>query len=483
MLKKIAILFFTIFFLTSCLILYLKIDDSTEINVNYINFYLKNKISNNSNVDIKNTSLILKTNNKESCLIITGLVVKNSDFIIKIPKLFIYFKMSSLLRMKVNFSQILIDEAYVHVNKKTNFKAVKFDLKNSLQIASKFFLKLNQNAKIEFTNVAINKGTEDEIYIDRFHLSKKENLSINIRTRDNKEILDNLVITIKKHNNLFHLYGDFHNLKLGLFSNFSSLIESNKLSKDTEFKGDFLLKINQKNEILAGDLNIFSANTNPTILNNVNVKLTYYNNIISVKNFHLKLADIYISLIGKVNLGTENALLRVNINKFTIKDLCSYVPDELLSNEFKNWLCYNVDGDILNTIIAFSGKVNSGSLSDAQVTADVENGSIKFDDDFALIEKLNGSLKIKNNNLDITFDHAQFQGFNVIEGEVQMNSFNKNDALLIVRGQALGSAYSLYEPIKFKLDKVVEIKETNLSGNVNSKFNIQVLTYTLTIKK
>lgn len=484
MLKKIAVLLLIILLFLSCFVAYLKSKDSIEININYINFYIKNKVSKisaNSKVSIQNTSFVWQKDNEDPCLIITDLSIKDHDFTVKIPELFIRLKLSSLLRARAKFSHILADNVHVYVDNKET-KAVDFNLKDLLKVVRELFFGLGENSKIEFTNVVVNKDVNNEFYVDKLYISKKRNLNVHIYTKNDRGMVDDLSITIKNHNNLLNIYGAFYNLKLGLLNKFYPLTKNHELSKDTKLKGNFSLKINEK-EVLDGETYILSADKNSTALNNVNIKLAYYDRVMNIKNFHFKLNDIYLSLIGKIHFNTNYALLRANISKFAAKDLCTYVPDNIVNDEFKNWYCNNTDGDILNTIIDFSGKINSGNLSDITVIADIENGSAKFDDDFAPVEKLNGSLKLKNNNLKITVNNAKFQSFAVNSGDIEMNSIDKENSVFTIRGQAISDAYALYEPIKFKLDKIVAIEKDKVSGTAKSEFSFQVFNLNADNKK
>jgi len=470
MLKKIAVLLLIILLFMFCFVTYVKSKDSIGININYINFYIKNKVSKisaNSKVSIQNTSFIWQKGNEDPCLIITDLSIKNRDFTIKIPELFIRFKLSSLFRARASY--ILADNVHVYVDKKET-KVVDFNLKDSLKVVRELFFGLGENSKIEFTNIIVNKDAENEFYVDKLYISKKRNLNIHIYTKNDKGMVDDLSIAIKNHNNLLNIYGAFYNLKLGLLD---PLTKNRELSKDAKLKGNFSLKINEK-EILDGETYILSADKNSTALNNVNIKLAYHDRVVNIKNFHFKLNDIYLSLIGKIHFNTNYASLRANISKFAAKDLCTYVPDNIVNDKFKDWYCNNTDGDILNTIIDFSGKINSGNLSDITVIADIENGSAKFDDDFAPVEKLNGSLKLKNNNLKITVNNAKFQSFAVNSGDIEMNSIDKENSVFTIRGQAISDAYALYEPIKFKLDKIVAIEKDKVNGTAKSEFSFQV---------
>lgn len=480
MLKKIAVLLSIILLLLLCFFGYLKNKNSIEINVNYINFYVKNqisKISANSKVSIENTSFVWQKNNDDPYLVITNLVIKNSDFTAKIPELFIHLKLSSLFH--ISFSRVLADNMHVYVDKKES-KTSNFNLQNSLKIVHKLFFGVSENAKIEFTNIVVNKDTEEEFHVDKLHISKKEDMNIYVHSENEKRVLNDLSITIKNRNNLLNVYGEFYNLR---FSKFCTLINNNELSKDTKLKGNFSLKINQKNEILSGDMYVLSIDKDSTALNNVNLKLTYHDRVVSVKNFHFKLNDIYISLIGKMNLNTNHALFRVNISKFTTKDLCTYMPDNMVNNKLREWCCNNINGDILNTIIDFSGKINRDSLPGITVIADMENGSVKFDDDFAPVEELNGSLKLKNNNLKITVNDAKFQSFTINKGDIEMNSLDKKNSVLTIRGQATSGAYALYEAIKFKLNEIIAVKKEKVSGDAHSKFSFQVFNLNIDDKK
>ncbi len=217
------------------------------------------------------------------------------------------------------------------------------------------------------------------------------------------------------------------------------------------------MRINGKDEVMDGNIYVLNAESHSgknLAFTNVNVNLTYSDEIISVKNFHFKLNDTYLSLIGKMNFGTNHALLRVNISKLVAKNLCTYVPDGLVNNEFRKWYCNNIDGNIINTIISFNGKIDSlinDDLSGIVIVADIENGSVKFDEDFERVEKLNGELTLKDNNLKIIVNSAKFQNFTIDSSDIEMNSLNKEDSVLTINGQAVSDAYGLYEPIRFKL--------------------------------
>ncbi|WP_265035486.1 MULTISPECIES: DUF3971 domain-containing protein [unclassified Wolbachia] len=551
MLKKITISLSIVLLFVFCLFVFFKGESPLEININYINFYVKHKISKifvGSSVNMENTSVVWQ---KDAYLVITDLAIANPNFTIKVPELFVHFKLSSLFKASTNLSQVSADNVHVYIKREEtnvnpqnsldlldnhylsnnrlpsvsfqrvtlesrkketwipvsstgmtgkkdtgmtgkNFKMTESSAKNLLKTIREFFFDLNADSKIEFTNIAIDKSTEDEFFIDKLYIGKGEDfnvLDIHVNTKDGKGFLDDLSITIKNRNNLLNVYGTFYDLKLGLLSEFSTLVKSYNLDKNIGFKGSFSVKINKKDEIVDG--NIYVLNTENYLdknlaLTNVNINLTYSDGIISVKNFHFKLNGMYLSLIGKMNFSTSHALLRINISKFAAKDLCTYVPDSVVNSKFKSWYCDNIDGDVLNTIVSFNGKIKNlvdDDLSDIVVVADIENGSVKFDEDFEQARELNGDLTFKNNNLKITANSAKFQNFTINGGDIEMKSLNKENSVLTINGQAVSDAYGLYEPIKFKLDDVVKVERDKVSGMAKSVFNFRIFNLNADDKK
>ncbi|MCA4775230.1 AsmA-like C-terminal domain-containing protein [Wolbachia endosymbiont of Mansonella ozzardi] len=487
MLKKITILFSIVLLFTLCFFIFFKDKGPLGVNISYINFYLKNKISktlDNSNVNMENTSVIWQRDGTDPYLVITDLKIVNPGFTIKVPNLFVHFKFSSLLKISVNFSQVSVDNVYVHINQeKDDFKAVDFNSKNFLKAVKKFFFGLNAGLNIEITNITIKKSTGGEFFIDKVYAGKGKDfnvLDVRVHTKEGKGLLDDLSITIKNRNNLLNLYGTFYNLKLGLFNEFSTLVKSYNLDKEIGFKGNFSMRINGKDEVVDGSIYVLNTENHSgknLALTNVNVNLTYSDEIISVKNFHFKLNGMYLSLIGKMNFSTNRTLLRVNINKFAAKDLCTYVPDGIVNNEFKKWYCDNIDGDIVNTIISFNGKINSlanDDLSDVVIVADIENGSVRFDEDFEQVKELNGDLILKNNSLTIAVNSAKFQNFTVDSGSVEMNFLDREESVLVINGKATSDAYGLYEPIKFKLDDMIQVTRDKIGGTAKSVFSFRI---------
>ncbi|MGL9718188.1 MAG: YhdP family protein [Wolbachia sp.] len=496
MLKKITILFSIVLLFTLCFFIFFKDKGPLEVNISYVNFYLKNKISKtfaNSDVNMESTSVILRKDGKDPYLVITNLKIVNSGFTIKVPNLFVHFKFSSLLKTSVNFSQVSADNVYVHVKQeKDDFKAVDFNSKDFLKAVRKFFFGLNAGSKIEITNIAINKSTEGEFFIDKVYAGKGEDfniLDIRVYTKEGKGFLDDLSITIKNRNNLLNLCGTFYNLKLGLFNEFSTLVKSYNLDREIGFKGNFSIRINGKDEVVDGNIYVLNTENHSgknLALTNVNVNLTYSDEIISVRNFHFKLNGMYLSLIGKMNFSTNHTLLRINISKFAAKDLCTYVPDSIVNNRFKKWYCDNIDGDIINTIISFNGKINSlvnDDLSDVVIAADIENGSVRFDEDFEQVKGLNGDLILKNNNLTIAVNSAKFQNFTIDGGSIEMNSLDKEESVLVINGKATSDAYGLYEPIKFKLDDMIQVTRDKIGGIAKSVFSFRIFNLNVDDKK
>ncbi|MDM8334971.1 YhdP family protein [Wolbachia pipientis] len=496
MLKKITILFSTVLLFTFCSFIFFKGESPLEINISYINFCVKNKISRvfaNSGVNMENASIVWQKNGKDPYLVVTGLKIAHPDFSIKIPNLFVHFKFSSLLKANIKFSQVSADNVYVCINKeKTDFKAVNFNLTNSLKVVREFFFDLNAGSKIEIINIAISKSTEGEFFIDKLYVGKGEDsniLDVHVYTKDEKGVLGDLSITIKNHNNLLNMHGTFYNLKLEPFSEFSTLVKNYNLGKDIGFKGNFSMRINGKDEVVDGNIYVLNTENHSDkslAMTNVNVNLTYSDGIISVKNFHFNLNGAYLSLMGKMNFSTNNALLRVNVSKFAAKDLCTYIPDGIVNSEFKNWYCNNIDGDIVNTVISFNGKINSlinNDLSDIVIVADIENGSVRFDEDFEQVKELNGDLILRNNNLKITVNNAKFQNFTIDGGDIEMNSLDKEDSILIINGQAVSDAYGLYEPIKFKLDDIIKTTRDKIGGIAKSVFSFRIFNLNADDKK
>ncbi|MGL9718235.1 MAG: YhdP family protein [Wolbachia sp.] len=484
MLKRITISFSIVLLFVFCFFILFKSEGPLEINVSYINFYIKKKISKtfaDANVNMESTSVIWQKDDKGLYLVITDLKIANSGFTVKIPNLFVHFKSSSLFKTNIQFSQVLADNVYVYVDHDS--KAVDFNSKDFLKAVRKFFFDLSTDSKIEITNIAISKNTEDEFFVDKVYVGKGGDfnvLDIRVHTKDGRGFLDDLSITIKNRNNLLNVYGTFYNLKLELFSEFSTLVKNYNLGKDTGFKGNFSMRINGKDEVVDG--NIYVLNTENHLnknlsITNVNVNLTYNNGVVSVKNFHFNLNGTYLSLMGKMNFSTDNALLRVNVSKFAAKDLCTYVPNDIVKNEFRKWYCDNIDGDIVNTIVSFNGKINSlinDDLSDIAIVADIENGSVKFDEDFEQVKEFNGDLTLKNNNLKITVNSAKFQSFTIDGGYIEMNSLDREDSVLNINGQAVSDAYGLYEPIKFKLDDIIKVTRDKVGGIAKSVFSFRI---------
>ncbi|MGL9762272.1 MAG: YhdP family protein [Wolbachia sp.] len=496
MLKKITILFSIVLLFMLCFFVFFKDKSPLGVNISYINFYLKNKISKtfaNSNVNMESTSVIWQRDGTDPYLVIIDLKIVNPGFTIKVPNLFVHFKFSSLLKTSINFSQVSADNVHVCINQeKDDFKAVDFNSKNFLKAVRKLFFDLNASSKIEITNIAINKSTEGEFFIDKVYAGNGEDfnvLDIRVHTKEGKGFLDDLSITIKNRNNLLNLYGTFYNLKFGLFNEFSTLVKSYNLDKEIGFKGNFSMRINGKDEVVDGNIYILNTENHSgknLALTNVNVNLTYNDEIISVKNFHFKLNGMYLSLIGKMNFSTNHTLLRVNISKFAAKDLCSYVPDGIVNNRFKKWYCDNIDGDIVNTIISFNGKINSlvnDDLSDVVIVADIENGSVRFDEDFEQVKELNGDLTLKNNNLTIAVNSAKFQNFTIDGGSIEMNFLDKEESVLVINGKATSDAYGLYEPIKFKLDDMIQVTRDKIGGIAKSVFSFRIFNLNVDDKK
>ncbi|MCV3769871.1 MAG: AsmA family protein, partial [Wolbachia pipientis] len=94
-------------------------------------------------------------------------------------------------------------------------------------------------------------------------------------------------------------------------------------------------------------------------ITDVNIHLIYKNGIISIKKFHFNLYNTYLSLIGKMNFSTNNAFLKVNISRLTVRNLCAYILNDMVNNKFRKWYCRNIDGDIVNTVVSFNGKFNN----------------------------------------------------------------------------------------------------------------------------
>ncbi|MBV0899699.1 MAG: DUF3971 domain-containing protein [Wolbachia endosymbiont of Fragariocoptes setiger] len=465
MLKKAIIFFIIISLLIFCSFIYFKITKHTEININYINFLIKKKIPFGSNINIRNTSFLWQNNVEDPCLIITDLEVLHPNFIIKIPKLFIYFKLNSLFKAQLKFSYILAGSMYVH----TTPPSVKGNLKDLLASTWQLFLNVNQDARVELPNITINKNTNDKLDTYKLYINKKNSLNIHIYSQDKEDTLNDISITLKNRNDILTITGIFYNVQLDEFYDY---VENFKLDKGTKFKGNISLKINKKNEIINGHIQILSLDKNINILNNVNIKLEYYDEIINIKNFHFKLKESYFSLIGKVNIHTNHALLRMNISKTSAHNLCVYTPNGMINDKFRSWYCDNIDGNISNGIIEFRGKINNIQLSNIHFIADIEDGSVNFDDDFARVEKLVGNLELKNSNFKVIVDKAQFQEFTIDGGEIVINSISKKDAVLTINGHATSKTHALYEAVKFNGIDILQ-KDT-MNGTADYKFNFQV---------
>ncbi|QKX01706.1 hypothetical protein GOY13_02020 [Wolbachia endosymbiont of Cruorifilaria tuberocauda] len=516
-------LFFLALLFIFCFFILFKKNDSLEINNNYINFYIKKKISKmfaNANIDMESISVVWQKGIKDICLVVTDLKITNQALAVKISNFSAHFKLSSLFKTNMQFSQILADKIYIRIcpttvvpahdsgiqekrkwvtvpadlmiidwtadnKKKSDSKTIDFNFQSFLKAIRKLFLKLSTDSKIEITNISIHKDMGSKFFINKVYIGKGENfdtLDVYIRTKDKKGVLDNLSIVIKNCNGLLDMHGKFYNLKLESLSWFITLVKDYNLCKDIGFKGTFSIRINENDEVIDGNIyvlnNIESSVSKGLPMTDVNINLTYGDRIISIKSFHFNLDNIYLSLIGKINFNTNNALLMVNISRLTTRDLCTYVPDGIVNNKFKKWYCNHIGGDIVNIITNFNGKINSlinnNDLSDIMIVADIENGSIKFDENSKQVKELNGNLTLKNNDLKITVNSAKFQNFIINAGQIEMNSLNKEDSVLIINGQAVSDVYGLYEHIKFKLDDIIQVTSDKINGRAESVFSLRI---------
>ncbi|KJH39993.1 hypothetical protein DICVIV_14095 [Dictyocaulus viviparus] len=174
-----------------------------------------------------------------------------------------------------------------------------------------------------------------------------------------------------------------------------------------------------------------------------------------------------------MNFSTNHTLLRVNING-------------IVNNKLKKWYCDNIDGDVVNTIISFNGKIDglvNDYLSDVVIVADIENGCVRFNGDFEQVEGLNDDLILKNNNLTIAVNSAKFQSFTIDSGNVEMNFLDNEESVPVINGKATSDAYGLYEPIKFKLDDMIQVTKDKIGGMAKSVFSFRIFNLNVDNKK
>ncbi|MFP3031704.1 MAG: hypothetical protein ACEY3M_11415, partial [Wolbachia sp.] len=125
-----------------------------EININYINFYVKHKISKifvGSSVNMENTSVVWQKGSKDPYLVITDLAIANPNFTIKVPELFVHFKLSSLFKASTNLSQVSADNVHVYIKREeTNVNP-----QNSLDLLDNHYLSNNRLPSVSFQRVTL----------------------------------------------------------------------------------------------------------------------------------------------------------------------------------------------------------------------------------------------------------------------------------------------------------------------------------------
>ena len=488
--KKIIKLFFILIISIMCGISYLYVHDKDviEISAKFLNFYIKHKLNTifpDSEIDIGGTTLAWQNKSENFVLSSQDLTIKNTKLgaTITIPKFLLYSKVGMLfLWGNCDFSYIDIPKVHVEfydIQKKFEISPVD----DSVQILRDMMLKaIKLDIAVFIRNVVVAKNDKEDLVIKQ--LNVKVNRGYDKNTIDFNVENDNSFISMKVHEHYkgimsFEIsYGNFSTKILGYLGNLNAQLP---LYENLNFSGDVTLRVNERGEVTYGDINVQSIkghvpciSSHKCYIHDFRTRLVYQNDVLSVKNFTLLLDQSKIIAAGVVD--NENVNLNFNIDVVSPKTLCNYWSVNLYP-DLNHWYCTNVTGGEISDIrLQIKGKRNEilvhDDLSSYSVSADIENVSIKFNDNFDPVRIVHGKLYLRDNQFFITSDNSDFKGMIVQDGVLKIENLKNVSAVMSISGSSVGSIKQLYEAMN--KEQFIPLDGNKIFGHCHTSFDFKI---------
>ncbi|OUC04422.1 hypothetical protein DB91_02795 [Ehrlichia sp. Wisconsin_h] len=488
--KKIIKLFFVLIIPVMCSVSYLYIHDKNviEINAKFLNFYIKHKLTTifpDSEIDIGSTTLAWQNKSENFVLSSRDLTIKSAKLgvTITIPKFLLYSRVGILfLWGNCDFSYIDIPKVHVkfyNIQKKFEISSVK----SSVQILKDIILKaIKLDMAVFIRNAVIAKSGKEDLVIKQ--LNVKVDRGYDKNTIDFNVENDNSFISMTVHEHYkgimsFEIsYGNFSTKILGYLG---SLNEQLPLYENLNFSGDVILRVNEYGEITYSDINVQSikggipcVSSHKCYIHDFRTRLVYQNDVLSVKNFSLLLDQSKIVATGAVD--NENVNLNFNIDVISPRTLCNYWVVNLYP-DLNHWYCTNViEGKMSDIRLQIKGKRDEifvhDDLSSYNVSADIENVSIKFNDNFDPVRIVHGKLYLRDNQFFITSDNSDFKGM-IVQGVVlKIENLKNVNAVMSISGSSVGSIKQLYGAVN--KEQFIPLDDNKIFGDCHTSFDFKI---------
>ena len=227
----------------------------------------------------------------------------------------------------------------------------------------------------------------------------------------------------------------------------------------------------------------------PKILGNVYTDLIYdpAQNKIIIDKLETDTKDFPISINGKISTGTDNhAVLGLEINKVALSALPEYLPNT--ANEpLKKWINAGLLAGTGNDIkLTIDGPLNKFPFPDdeggkARLTANVINGKINYQNNWPILDAINGSLNLAGSELKIDINNAKIKSAEVKNVKAIIPDVLEDDPNLIVAGKVTARGEMLAgfideSPLNERRSLDI-IDEINLQGPTTIKLDLNIPLY------
>lgn len=453
--------------------LYIKDKNDIAININYINFHIKNKLLKilpDSQINIHNTKLIWQKSDEKLYLLLEGIAVNNQDTTIEIPKVFLFSKAGlAFLFNNSSIALVSVIDPYIRLGKKHSSQK-----QDVMAQARTFFNNMPLWMKIKVSGLIIEKELAGKLNINELIVDKQKERNIStISVIVDNRLEDDMLINLRASEDNNHSI-----TALMEFSHLNMLLDS----VVPTLSGKFYVSIDKKNKITDGQLSIWKAkgavklhsDLEPVNLNSASLKLRYSQNVIDIRSLRAQVDQTNLLLNGKINTETEQVSLTAQIDKVPAKSVCSYFPTSM---NFKDWYCSHITkGDVLGVVVnletTISDLISGKSLRNINLKANIKDVTAKFHEDFEPINHLDGDISIRNNNLGIVADKAQFQGFTISNGNMEVSNLGTNDQRINIHGNASSDVYELFE--LFRIKEIAKVDKEHVLGEAKSEFNFNI---------
>lgn len=209
---------------------------------------------------------------------------------------------------------------------------------------------------------------------------------------------------------------------------------------------------------------------------------------VSIDQFVLSKLDLTLSIQGAIDQVTRNSLGYIRLNAdFSGKEIqqwAAFLPKKMMKPKLYAWL-----NDEIKRIAEISGKMTLNGLArefpfdnnhgEFLIESHVFGVELYINHQWKIIKEIDGTIGLKNRNLNIDINHANFQGVPAKQINLRIDEIGKNKENMVINGNIQAPIqkmlnYVMASPLQ---NKLALLNQLSLKGTAQLGLNIQVPLY------